>query len=331
MLADETEEAVLTGREALEMAEAFGLETLIPAALINIGSARCNAGDEGGVADLERAIEIASRTNNPDLARAYNNLAAMQSDVRVAYELQLKGKEAADRLGHAPVGRFIEGQLMIAKYDLGHWDEFLRDAGEFIAACEAGSPHYAESYVRECRANVLVARDDAETAAAEAARALELARQSNEPQTVQPALGVQIRVDLARGRVAEARRAARELIALLAESKTSFGVMTLALHADELGVAHELPTVIARLPERAWTKAASAIVEGDFVRAADIAGEHSWIVDEAELRLRAAEALVGDGKRADADVQLAKALAFFRSVGATRFVREGEALLAATA
>ena len=49
------------------------------------------------------------------------------------------------------------------------------------------------------------------------------------------------------------------------------------------------------------------------------------------MRLRAAELLVADGRRAEADVQLQKALAFYRSVGATRYIREGEALLAATA
>lgn len=52
---------------------------------------------------------------------------------------------------------------------------------------------------------------------------------------------------------------------------------------------------------------------------------------EADLRLRAAERLVAAGRRPEADVQLAKALAFYRSVRATRYVRKCEALLAATA
>jgi len=41
--------------------------------------------------------------------------------------------------------------------------------------------------------------------------------------------------------------------------------------------------------------------------------------------------LVRDGRRAEADEQLQRALGFYRSVGATRYVREAEALLAATA
>ena len=52
---------------------------------------------------------------------------------------------------------------------------------------------------------------------------------------------------------------------------------------------------------------------------------------EAFYRLRAAEAFVGEGRRAEADEQLRRALAFYRGVGATRYVREGEALLAASA
>ena len=141
MLADQTDEAIPSGREAVEIAEALGLAELVPSALINIGSARGNSGDQaGGTADLERAIEIARETNHPDLGRAYNNLATMQDNFDRAYELQLRGKEAADRLGNAPVARFIEGQLMLSAFDLGRWDDFMRAADEFIAACEAGSP-----------------------------------------------------------------------------------------------------------------------------------------------------------------------------------------------
>jgi hypothetical protein len=59
---------------------------------------------------------------------------------------------------------------------------------------------------------------------------------------------------------------------------------------------------------------------------ADLGSLHA----EAYTRLRAAEQLVAEGRSGEADVQLQKALGFYRSVGATRFVREGEALLAAS-
>jgi len=331
MLSDETEEAVRTGREALEMADELGLPELVPSALINIGSARANAGDDGGIDDLERAIEIATATNNPELARAYNNRAAMESNVERSYELQLKGKEAAERLGNAPVGRYLEGQLILTLADLGRWEEFLTEARRFIAACEAGSPHYNEGFIRERLADVHLARDDLNAAATEAARALELAREAKEPQALQPALACHIRVDLAHGRIEDARRLARELASVMEGSHTTFGAMTLALHADALGAREALPSLLATRADRSWVRAAEAALAGDFVGAADIAAEHGWRVDEAELRLRAAEELVAEGRRAEADVQLQHALGFFRSVGATRYVREGEALLAETA
>ena len=53
--------------------------------------------------------------------------------------------------------------------------------------------------------------------------------------------------------------------------------------------------------------------------------------DAAAADLRAAEVAIGTRRRAEGDVHLGRALAFWRSVGATRFVREGEALLAESA
>ena len=50
---------------------------------------------------------------------------------------------------------------------------------------------------------------------------------------------------------------------------------------------------------------------------------------EAYARLRAAQQLVAGGPPLEADDHLAAALAFFRSVGAARDIREAESLLTA--
>jgi hypothetical protein len=53
-------------------------------------------------------------------------------------------------------------------------------------------------------------------------------------------------------------------------------------------------------------------------------------VSAAIARLHLARTLLNSGHRAEADQPLQEALAFFRTVGAKRFVREGEALIDAS-
>jgi hypothetical protein len=72
-------------------------------------------------------------------------------------------------------------------------------------------------------------------------------------------------------------------------------------------------------------------VQGDFGRSAEIYEEIGSLPDEAFARLRAAEALIREGDRAQGDEQLQRALGFYRSVDATAYIRDGEALLARTA
>ena len=52
---------------------------------------------------------------------------------------------------------------------------------------------------------------------------------------------------------------------------------------------------------------------------------------EAYVRLRAAEELAAGGRRSEADQELRRALDFWHAVGASTYVRQGEALLPASA
>jgi hypothetical protein len=98
-----------------------------------------------------------------------------------------------------------------------------------------------------------------------------------------------------------------------------------------LGREGELLEVVSQAGPTPWLEAATAYLEDDFPGAAEIYGEIGSLPDEGFARLRAAEAFLDDGRRAEADAQLEPALAFWRSVGATAHVREGEALLAESA
>ena len=97
-----------------------------------------------------------------------------------------------------------------------------------------------------------------------------------------------------------------------------------------LGRASELRTFLEDFPRPTrWHGAALAILDGDYARAADLLDELGIVSLSAEARLNAATAFAASGRQAEADAQLRPALEFFRSVGATRYVREAEALLAA--
>ncbi len=80
-----------------------------------------------------------------------------------------------------------------------------------------------------------------------------------------------------------------------------------------------------------WTVATRAVVRGEYAEAAELFAEIRTRPHEAYARLRAAEKLIAADQRTEADDQLSRALAFFRSVGATRYLREAEALLSAPA
>jgi hypothetical protein len=106
----------------------------------------------------------------------------------------------------------------------------------------------------------------------------------------------------------------------------------LVIALDVLGRADELVEgAAAAKSASAWLEAAEAFASGKFAAAADMYEKIGTLPDEAYSRLRAARALVDEGRRGDADLQLERSLAFFRRAGATAYVREGEALLAASA
>lgn len=76
---------------------------------------------------------------------------------------------------------------------------------------------------------------------------------------------------------------------------------------------------------------ALTILDEQYAVAAARLFELGHLPGEADARLLAAEQHARAGSRAEASAELDRALAFYRSVGATRYVREGEALLPASA
>ena len=107
---------------------------------------------------------------------------------------------------------------------------------------------------------------------------------------------------------------------------SGFDLPYIVVTAFELG---EDESRVFGAPENTpWAEAARWYFAGEFGRAADRYEQIGSLTDEAEARLRAAKSLIEREEKDDGEVQLERALAFYRRVGATRFVQEGEALLA---
>ena len=334
-LAERSEQAIALGMEAVAMAEALDLPELQAHALNNVGIAKVHLGDESGFIDLERSIEIALAANSPEAARGYNNLGAItweRGDFLGSTELFVEALRVGKQLGNTTTARYSQVIVEIQQlFPVGRWDEGLRSANAFIAACEAGDRHYLESSVRMNRAHVRLARDDIEGALEDTRVAVERAREAGDPQAVVPDFSSAVFIYTQAGVVDEARMIARELrpYVEVPHARTP-SVVEAAWVADVIDLEEPLRQLAVQASFRTrWCDVLLALLDKDFETAGDLfeaAGVLDW---EARARLWAAEALMSKGRRSEADEQLRRALDFFRSVGATRYIREGEALLAA--
>jgi hypothetical protein len=164
-----------------------------------------------------------------------------------------------------------------------------------------------------------------------------VARGIEDPQAFHPVLAMASSIFVLTENDQRARQTVREALDAFRGLRRLGSVAVVEIHnlawaARKVGSEEELLSVIGREPFRSpWAQVAEAVAGGDFRGAAEVLASMGAVSSEAFYRLRAAEALVAEGRQAEADEQLRPALAFYGSVGATRYVREGKALLAASA
>jgi hypothetical protein len=328
------EGGIQAANEVLPDAERLGLDEARVRLLNLRGDARAALGDEGGFDDLAQSIELASQAHVFEhLHSALNNLMARQIGrgwLEQAQETLDAMKLNLERHPSDAERRWVEAVEAELSYTGGRWRESLSMADAFIAESEAQSRHYLDSVVLNLRAAIHRARGDRGRAVDDSAKALEEARRTGEGQLVGLALVGSV-ATLLDDRSPEASALAGEALGLESLVLNDWMVVEAAWVMRDLGFAEEYRAWLAKGTASPWERAAELICAGDFPRAADMLEEIRHRPGEAYARLRAAGELVEEGKRAEADAQLTPALAFWREVGATRYVREGEALLAESA
>jgi class 3 adenylate cyclase/tetratricopeptide (TPR) repeat protein len=339
MLASEEEQSIRVGEEALAMADQLGLDGVKAAAMINVGSSRADKGEDEGMTLLARAIDVAREANEPfEMCRAMGNLAAWQwvrGELSKAGPLWGEAGMEAEQYGQKAFARWFRGVVVPAEYELGEWDAAIPHADAFLTEVEAGSPHYLASQCYLSRSLMRLGRADADGAAADAEQALAHARRAKDPQALFPSSAVAAHVFMEVGDRERALPPAEEFLAAVAGGRglgfalTQLHVLSWVLTAA--GRGPEVADALERFAPNPWARAGIAFGRGDPVEAAEILAGIGAVTSEAYCRLTAARMLVEQGRRAEADEHLNRALAFYRSVGATRHVCEGESLLAASA
>lgn len=303
------------------MAEELGLDDVRVSLLNNIGTARVALGDEGGFTDLEQSLAIGlEHSLAQHLHRTYHNLMESYRAVgRLVESAEVLAQEriSDERFGLERQLRWVVGEEAVDRYWRGDWKTALALSDEFIAEVESGSPHYMESGCRLVRASIRLARGDEPGADEDSARGLDLGREQKDLQAFAPMLALRARILLVLGATVEAAGLVDEV---LAQPLHYASVVDLAWALTDLQRTDELLSRADEPGPTRWLDAALAIAGGRIESAADILAEMGNVADEAYARLRSGR-----------DHEVRRALEFYRSVGATRFIEQGESMLAASA
>jgi tetratricopeptide (TPR) repeat protein len=235
------------------------------------------------------------------------------------HELLLESRAAAERVGSDNFVRFAEGTLAWSFYATGDWNESLRCCDAFIAESEAGSAHGADSIAQSTRAQILLGRDDLEVAMRASSRAVQLCMELEGEHIVFRAHLVAAHLSHELGRLDEAQAA---LLTALVETDRTFphDTIAFAMLAEPLGLSDRLDELLGRVPSGPWVEIARLVVAGELTEAARRLNEAGHVSLAGQVRLCSQE-----------DGELEKAVDFFASVGATRYLTRAEAQLAAMA
>jgi tetratricopeptide (TPR) repeat protein len=325
MLAGRVDSALERGLEALAMAEALGLDDLRIRALNTVATARGDMGDERALDDMHTVIELATQQNaTREILRGWNNLTALHilyGSIEKTREGEDETLRVARHYGQHGFVRFIEGGASVGnRYHVGEWDDALARANKVIAGVEQGALVYQSAAMFAFRGLIRLARDEAEGAESDAETAVERARPLGDAQALNPDLAMASFMFISVGNSRRADETVTEALENLRPLRhLGFGVMEspmLAWAALQLAREAEVVEVLERESFKSpWLRGALAVAARDFHTAAEICGGIGTRPLEAFFRLQTGE-----------EEDVARALAFYREVRATRYIREAEAL-----
>jgi class 3 adenylate cyclase/tetratricopeptide (TPR) repeat protein len=325
--------AVETALESLRLAEELDQDYLRAKNLMTLGTARGYMPGEdlnSAIDDIKRGIELAQSSGHFDqLSRGLINLGSLLESAGRLDEATLNVQEAhqlARTRGHRAGIRFTEGNLIEDALMRGALADAERRGDAFLTESEQ-TPHFLDAIAHVAKAMNRLAQDEPDRAIAHIDEAVVIARKVGDPQMMIPTLAA---AALVYAELDDLDRARAFLVELQPGTRIS-SVPSAAFAAMRCGYGNEWRSRVETLmSDTPWDAAADAVLDGrwrDAAAAYDAIGTPSFA---ALAALRGAEEAVSIGNRADAEAVLSRALAFYRSIGAKRYVHAGERLLAAT-
>jgi tetratricopeptide (TPR) repeat protein len=290
-------------------------------ALGTIGLARVHSGDEGGMEDLEQAVDRGRRAGAvSEVGTTLNNLAnclweiGRLEDSTVRYA---EAREVCEHYGLTAGLSWLDGEHVYDRDRHGDLEGVIAAAAHLLSRSDAVTSYQTRPLL-VTRARALLARGQVEDALADAEQALAAFREAG--------FDAQVASEILTGSSRCVRAAGRpdEADALLAEalSVAERPMYDLPLHLVELGRSDDYLALTGK-PRYAWGEAGDAAATGDLARAAEIYGRIGARFCEAWAALLAAER--GDTSRLDT------ALAYFEEQRATPYVQRCRALMQASA
>jgi hypothetical protein len=179
---------------------------------------------------------------------------------------------------------------------------------------------------------MLIADGQIAQAVADSDRAVERAREGRSFQSLCDPLSFRARLHAELGELDAAEPLLADLLDTWTKARSYYlgpWVLEAWYTAWHIGDEARLDNAISAMPPNPWLAAGASLIRRDFAAAETLLDEMAAASSAALARLWAAEWHVEHGRRPEANPGLERSLAFWRSVGASGYVRRGEALLAA--
>jgi class 3 adenylate cyclase/tetratricopeptide (TPR) repeat protein len=270
-LASRPRECLRVTERALPVVEAHGLRRYEARLRQYHGVARFELGDVDGLADIRYGIELGRELGDlPTVAFGHSNLGTMTLTLSAqeAADIYAEAVDFADRRGMGGSTMWLRAERTWTLYDLGHWDELLRE----VAIVEDwGRPRGGGGYVSVIalpqKALVLVQRGQPAEAVSVVAEYLTAAREARDPQVLVPALVAAAAVAAATGDLARASALVHEAETTargVQRSRYVADLVSIAVDANALDVAEAFVAGVdyaTGRPVHVWTAARAVFAE----------------------------------------------------------------------